>query len=189
MLLDSAHAWHRVVQAGRERAGASPVPFAAFDATFGQGVVADRDQFFPDWSVEAVHAFYDEQYPRELEALRLMAGAEALLDALAKRRLVRAVVTNTERGLAERTLAQTGLTHRVEVLSAAGDAPEKPAPDLILLALERLGLAKRQAVYVGDSESDRQAAQAAGVFMVGYRRPGDARIEKLGDLLSVLSSR
>jgi phosphoglycolate phosphatase-like HAD superfamily hydrolase len=47
------------------------------------------------------------------------------------------------------------------------DAAPKPAPDGILLALDRLGVDPRNAVFVGDMESDIHAARAAGVTAVG----------------------
>ncbi|MFZ3499293.1 HAD family hydrolase [Streptomyces sp. 5.8] len=47
------------------------------------------------------------------------------------------------------------------------DAPPKPAPDSVLLALEQLGVSPSGAVFVGDMESDVHAAGAAGVTAVG----------------------
>jgi phosphoglycolate phosphatase-like HAD superfamily hydrolase len=38
--------------------------------------------------------------------------------------------------------------------------------------------------FVGDSMFDEGAARAAGVFFIGYLRPGDARIERLGELVA-----
>jgi phosphoglycolate phosphatase len=47
-------------------------------------------------------------------------------------------------------------------------ARPKPHPDVLLEALARLGgVAPADAVYVGDAESDRLAAEAAGVRFVG----------------------
>src|SRR5690349_2510139 len=40
-------------------------------------------------------------------------------------------------------------------------ARPKPAPDMLLLCLERLGVAAHEAVYVGDQGTDRAAAAAA----------------------------
>lgn len=49
---------------------------------------------------------------------------------------------------------------------AIGESREvrrKPAPDAILLALQRLGCSREEAIYVGDSEVDIATAQAAGL--------------------------
>lgn len=42
-------------------------------------------------------------------------------------------------------------------------ARPKPAPDSLLLALERLGARAEEAVCLGDSPTDREAARAAGI--------------------------
>ncbi|MER6395798.1 HAD family hydrolase [Kitasatospora sp. NPDC001603] len=47
------------------------------------------------------------------------------------------------------------------------DAAPKPAPDGLLLALGQLGVAPRDAVFVGDMDVDVHAARAAGVTAVG----------------------
>ncbi|MCM2579741.1 HAD family hydrolase [Streptomyces meridianus] len=47
------------------------------------------------------------------------------------------------------------------------DAAPKPAPDAVLLALDKLGVLPSEAVFVGDMESDMHAARAAGVTAVG----------------------
>ncbi|ROR43479.1 HAD family hydrolase [Kitasatospora cineracea] len=47
------------------------------------------------------------------------------------------------------------------------DAPPKPAPDGLLLALDRLGADPRETVFVGDTVLDVRAAQAANVQAVG----------------------
>ncbi len=46
-------------------------------------------------------------------------------------------------------------------------ARPKPAPDVVLECLARLGVAPAAGVYVGDAESDLVAARAAGVEFIG----------------------
>jgi len=50
-----------------------------------------------------------------------------------------------------------------------GDSPSrarKPAPDMPLYALERLGVSREEAIYIGDSEVDIQTARNAGLPVV-----------------------
>ncbi|MFS0695694.1 HAD family hydrolase [Streptomyces nitrosporeus] len=47
------------------------------------------------------------------------------------------------------------------------DAAPKPAPDGLLLALDKLGVAPAHAMFVGDMPSDMHAARAAGVTPIG----------------------
>ena len=70
-----------------------------------------------------------------------------------------------------------------DVIGADQVAHSKPAPDLLLLALERLKLPPGEALMVGDSRYDRGAAEAARVPFVGLGLDGDFRIEQLGALV------
>ncbi|RME35610.1 MAG: HAD family hydrolase [Deltaproteobacteria bacterium] len=51
----------------------------------------------------------------------------------------------------------------------------KPAPDMLVKAAERLGLHPQELVFVGDSELDRRAAEAAGTRFVAYGNHVSAR--------------
>jgi HAD superfamily hydrolase (TIGR01509 family) len=51
----------------------------------------------------------------------------------------------------------------------------KPSPDMVLLAVERLGAVATSCALVGDSPTDMQAATAAGVLPVGYAKTPDRR--------------
>ena len=52
---------------------------------------------------------------------------------------------------------------RFDLLLSREDAPLKPAPDLLFLALEKLGLNPQATVFVGDGHYDRSASAAAGI--------------------------
>jgi phosphoglycolate phosphatase len=53
------------------------------------------------------------------------------------------------------------------VASARDPVRPKPAPDIIALCLDRAGVRASRAVYVGDSDTDRIAAEAAGTHFIG----------------------
>jgi len=117
--------------------------------------------------------------PRELERLvrayrawnlehhdamvRAYEGVPAALDRLAAGGGRLGVVTSKQTLGARRGLTCCGLADRFEVLVCADDVDHgKPAPDPVLLALERLGARPEQAVFVGDSPHDLTAGRAAG---------------------------
>jgi len=60
----------------------------------------------------------------------------------------------------------------------------KPAPDMLLYCLEKTGLPPEQAVYVGDMENDRIAAEAAGIsfILMGNGISHPLRIRRLEEL-------
>jgi len=64
----------------------------------------------------------------------------------------------------------------------------KPAPDIVNLCMERAGVTRERAVYVGDSEIDYIAAQGAGVRFIGLvdRVKSPLVIERLDDLPAAL---
>lgn len=53
------------------------------------------------------------------------------------------------------------------IASALDKVPPKPAPDILQLCMERARVKPHQAIYVGDSPIDREAAEAAGVAFIG----------------------
>jgi HAD superfamily hydrolase (TIGR01509 family) len=186
VLIDSARAWHRALLRGLAEAGRPPVPWDRFQPSFGQGVEADRDAYFPGWTVAELEACYARCFPAELDAIELNPGAAELLAELRARGLRQAVVTNTPRALALEVLAHKGLAPHLDALAAAGEAAEKPAPELIWLALERLAIPREQALYVGDSATDLAAARAAGIRMAGLGIEADLTLVALADLRDLL---
>lgn len=66
----------------------------------------------------------------------------------------------------------------------------KPHPEPLLKALEDLAVLPDEAVFIGDSDVDRQAAEAAGVPFVAYKNdlPALARLDRHADLFGILSS-
>ena len=74
------------------------------------------------------------------------------------------------------------------VASARDKVRPKPAPDIVQLCLERAGVSPDRAVYVGDSETDRIAAESAGTHFIGVgdRAPHQHQIATLARLPEAL---
>jgi len=61
-----------------------------------------------------------------------------------------------------------GLTGVFDSVASARDKVKpKPAPDILELCLKRAGVSPANAVYVGDSETDRIASEAAALNFIG----------------------
>jgi len=100
-----------------------------------------------------------------------------------------ALITNNHRAAMEHVVAKFGL--RFDLLLSREDATLKPAPDLFLLALERLGLGADDVVCLGDGRYDRMACAAAGIPYVHLAHSPDEPVDgptirELGQLLEVL---
>jgi HAD superfamily hydrolase (TIGR01548 family) len=100
---------------------------------------------------------------------RLLVDPDLLRD-LAER-LPLAIVTGRPRGDADRFLDAHGIRDFFSAVVVLDDAPSKPDPAPVRLALERLGL--RHAWMVGDTPDDLRAARGASVLPLGIVAPGD----------------
>ena len=114
----------------------------------------------------AEEAVVAEAFLREVEmdaAERAVAnpGVEELFGRLYDLPLKLALITNNHREAMVHVVARFGL--RFDLLLSREDATLKPAPDLFLLALERLRLGAGDVVCLGDGRYDRMACEAAGI--------------------------
>ncbi|TXH03633.1 MAG: HAD family hydrolase [Nevskiaceae bacterium] len=101
------------------------------------------------------------------KASRLFDGMDALLRALEAQGIRWGVVTNKPSWLTKPLLEELNLQTRSACDISADEVPRaKPAPDGILRACERLGLAPADGVYVGDDKRDIDAGRAAGMKTV-----------------------
>lgn len=103
----------------------------------------------------------------------LYPGIAALLMALHAKGYRMAVVSNKlQSGVDE--LARIFFQGVIDVaIGERPGIPRKPAPDMVLEAMGRLGVSKDETVYVGDSDVDIQTAVGAGLPCIsvlwGYR--------------------
>jgi phosphoglycolate phosphatase/AHBA synthesis associated protein len=187
VLVRSEEAWFRAVEAAGVRFRGRAITREEFAPTFGQGTTADIAAFGLRCTPRALDLFYLESFPSFAQETWVDPDAARVLAGLSGRGLDVAVVTNTMTPLAESILAAAGLRAHVRVVACADQVPRaKPAPDLVLHALERLGRRAGEAWMTGDSRYDREAARAAGVRFVGYRQEGDVRVESLAELAGLV---
>ncbi|NKB68177.1 MAG: HAD-IA family hydrolase [Candidatus Latescibacteria bacterium] len=124
----------------------------------------------------------------EMEAVEgavLNRGAAELLDQLRARGLRLALVTNNHRRAMMQVVETFSLNF--DLLLCREDAPLKPAPDLLLLAMRQFKLAPADCCFVGDGKYDRQASRAAGVRYIhlahdGAAGDGEPTMGALGEL-------
>jgi histidinol-phosphate aminotransferase len=94
------------------------------------------------------------------------------------RRLPLGIVTARPRKDAAEFLDRFGIADYFSAVVTREDAPAKPDPAPVRLALERLGLSR--AWMVGDTVDDLTAAREAGVVPIGVAVPGDDRTALTG---------
>jgi phosphoglycolate phosphatase len=113
----------------------------------------------------AMTALFRERYAAHVTArTRLLPGVAEALAALrgGGRRL--ALATTRVTASARDTLEHQGLVAHFEFIGGGDQvARHKPAPDVIHLALQRLGCRPDEALMIGDTTADIGAAHAAGL--------------------------
>ena len=183
VLIDSYEVWRRLINAAAVRFNAEPITSRAFRDMWGQGVDADAARL--GCSVADLERFYNDYFMNFGDAMAIDPAAKTVLDRVHQAGLRSAVITNTPAGLARQILATVPLAP--EVVVGGDDVPHaKPAPDMVLRACVLLGVLPSQAVVVGDSDFDRQAAAESRVRFIGLRIDGDAKLARLGDLPGLL---
>lgn len=104
-----------------------------------------------------------------LRATERLLGGRALLERLSAK-VALAVVTGRPRKDALNFLREQGIEDLFPVLVCMEDAPAKPDPEPVRLALSQLGVGA--AWMVGDTPDDVRAARFAGVVPLGIAAPG-----------------
>lgn len=192
VLFDSFEANFAFYTQVMERFGKPPLDRGDADAMRILHTYCNKDVlaylFSGDDRLDQVRAFCASIEYRKLFPLMVMEeGLRETLEAL-KGRVELAICTNRASSM-EALLETFGLDRYFScVMTAARVANPKPHPEPLFKLLEHYSIAPDQALFVGDSEVDRQAADAAGVPFVAYRgaMPAMARIERHLDLLSLL---
>jgi HAD superfamily hydrolase (TIGR01549 family) len=108
---------------------------------------------------------------------RVFSGVPELFRALKNRGIRTALATSSDDKHLGATLASAGMDLRTmaDVVVTKSDAEaSKPAPDLVVAAVEKLGFSSAQCAMVGDTVYDAQASQAAGVVFLGLLSGGSS---------------
>lgn len=154
----------------------------------------DFRQYISKGAVALVKSVFDDPSPDQLESLRqqylsiyqqqlnthsqLFDGVAELIEHLDQTNTPWGIVTNKPSWLAKPIVASTPHLQQSRVLVCADEVGiAKPDPKPLLHAAEQMGLIHQHTLYLGDAQSDIDAAHAAGmqsgIAMWGYLAPED----------------
>ena len=118
-----------------------------------------------------VRALHDKHFRAALRSVPPLDGAADLVEALVTHGHPVAVATSSPADLVDDLLDLLDVRHHLSAVVTSSDgAASKPAPDLVELAVARVGGSK--AVVVGDAVWDALSAEAAGASCIGLRSGG-----------------
>ena len=176
-LADSMVVHHRAWLAALEQHGAAELDFnwelftSRAGMTLPNTVRELNAQFGLSLDPEGVTASQRVEYERFLPTVQPIAEVVELALRVAKTHPV-SVASGGERKVVLRTLELIGLSQTFPVVVTAEDVTHgKPAPDMFLLAAERMGVAPEDCVVFEDSVLGLQAAKLAKMASVLVRPP------------------
>jgi HAD superfamily hydrolase (TIGR01509 family) len=112
-------------------------------------------------------AYRKETIYRELvrqRGVQILPGARELLEALRSEKIPCAIGSSTPRQNLEAIFSATGLGEFFEAVACGDDvANGKPAPDVFLLAAQKLALAPADCLVIEDAHAGIEAAHRAGI--------------------------
>jgi len=184
--------------AAREVLGVEVPDEQLMAAVGGPGLEAQMQALSPDRADELVTVYRAHNEPLHDELI-CCAGMDEVLVQLKDEGRRLGIVTAKRRQTVELAFARIPIKHLFETVVGGDETKKhKPDPAPLLLALERLGAAPDDAVYVGDAPFDVKAAKAAGLYSVGVSWGGihgrerleaeepDALVDTTEELLGVL---
>jgi len=184
--------------AAREVLGVEVPDEQLMAAVGGPGLEAQMQALSPERADELVTVYRAHNEPLHDE-LVCCAGMDEVLVQLKDEGRRLGIVTAKRKQTVELAFARIPIEHLFETVVGGDETKKhKPDPEPLLLALERLGAAPDDAVYVGDAPFDVKAAKAAGLYSVGVSWGGihgrerleaeepDALVDTTEELLGVL---
>ncbi|HEX3577913.1 MAG TPA: HAD family phosphatase [Thermoanaerobaculia bacterium] len=168
LLLDSEPLYRVTWQTAAVALG-FPIDDVLYERFVGRGNVEAekilREHFGDGFPLAEFHARWSRDFADRVSTIAPKPGAMELLAVLEKDGMRKALATSSPRVLALRCLGDLGA--RFDAL-AFGDevSHSKPAPDLFLLAAQRLGIEPADCLVLEDSEAGVRAARAAGMNVI-----------------------
>lgn len=179
-LLDSAPDICGAISAVLASTSRPDVPYDFLKSYIGRHLYELFTDLFPEAPGEQIDAWIAEYraiYPlRGHRSTVLYPGVAEMLGQLPG---LKATATTKSTLTASNILTQFGLASHFQHIQGTDGFPSKPKPDVILKAMEGLGVAAQECLMIGDSVQDMMAAKAAGVrscaVLYGYGRPEELR--------------
>ena len=169
LMVDSEPLWWRVEYALAEAHGITWTDELALSCVGGglPNVIRTMQGHGLSVNIDAGVTFLVETFMTRISELELKPGCLELIDAGRNFGLRLAVASSSTANLIEKVLARFELrSHFDVVVSGEAVTHAKPAPDIFLVAAEKLGVAAREAVVLEDSIAGVHAANAANIAVI-----------------------
>ncbi|MCY1702184.1 HAD family hydrolase [Deinococcus sp. SL84] len=128
---------------------------------------------------EALVQGWQDHFKPLIAGLEVLPGARELLEWAREQGLTVVLASSGEDDIVEALLEHAGLTDLIDLRVRSDEVQQtKPEPDILQAALNKAGVQPQQALFVGDTRFDAEAAQKAGVPCVLLRAGGSPDLEE-----------
>jgi beta-phosphoglucomutase-like phosphatase (HAD superfamily) len=126
-----------------------------------------NQRFDADLCPDSIHEFKAEWYARHLHEIEPVAAVADLARRYHVEGRKISVASGSDISLVAPSLERAGLLELFDIIITPADVERgKPAPDMFLLAAERMGVAPRECLVFEDGQAGIDAANAAGMVSV-----------------------
>lgn len=149
--------------------------------------------------IKSLHSEFADEYEKNcLVKTKPYDGIEEMLSSLEKSGIMTAVASNKTDVFAREIVRSLFKSHDFSAVQGKLDGvPKKPDPTIVHMIMDRLGVNKSEAVYVGDSDVDVYTGHNSGLSVCGclwgFRGKAelssagaDFLLEKPSDLLDII---
>ena len=191
-LVDSVPVVSSILNEKRGERGHPPLAPSAFYpwvSLGGVAMVSAALEIHPGEAERELLDFRARYAERPTPPESLYPWAKLAVSAVLAAKFEMALCTNKPRNLAEKVLADLGITNWFSFVNAGGDLPRgKPDPSNLRSCLEFFGVEKSEALMVGDSSIDQTMAAVSGVPFLFFEGGYDDGVDKKSAIGSFLSA-
>ena len=164
-LIDSYQAIYLSFQYAYQNMGLHPLPFDEVSKVVGMGLTRTfHDLLGEERTPEALRLFrrkYEEVF---IQNTFLLPDARKIVEALNNKGIKMAVATNKLGRFSRAIFEHFGMDQLFAAIVGDEDVSQnKPDPEMLLYAMDKMGLPKEEVIMIGDSLIDIQTARNTGI--------------------------
>lgn len=178
----------------------------AYDAFIGRSAVSQWQYAVDTFDLDKpAKVLAQEQIAMFMEQLDIPGkatpspGLDVILKFIEKRCLLSGLASSNDRPVVEKIVRLLGLEKYLKAVVSADDAASaKPAPDVFLLAAQKIGVSPDRCLVVEDASNGIRAAKAAGMSCIAYKNPNsgeqilseaDYQVDRLDEVVAIIEQR
>jgi len=144
-------------------------------------VLIEKYKIKTNKSAEELARQTQEEYLKKIDAVTIKEGLEDFVDSLKGRGIKTALATSNDFWIVEEIFEKLKLGSFFDMVTTGEEARfKKPAPDLFLVAADKLGVPPAECLVIEDAASGIAAAHAAGMKAVGLAQNDGQKKELQG---------